>query len=124
MILLTMEKVLRKYVVLPAGERVTSNRRHRRRRCAINSAEKEVGHVSVNQMNYEASTVFAAVRAQAHTAPTYGGAIRTCGPDARLQQEKSAFTPVLTDKSGAVGDVLLPKMRRHIPGIPPRSRRT
>lgn len=124
MILLTMEKVLRKYVVLPVGDRVTSNRRHRRRRCAINSAEKEVGHVSGNQMNYEASTVFAAVRAQAHTAPMYGGALRTCGPDTVVQRETSVLSPVMADKPGMGSDVIQPKLRRHIPGIPPRSRRT
>jgi hypothetical protein len=80
--------------------------------------------VSGNQTSYEASTVFAAVSAQAHLAPMYGGALRTCGPDAGLQRETSAYTIVLADKPGVGGNVLLPKMRRHIPGIPPRSRRT
>ncbi|GAA1705661.1 hypothetical protein [Fodinicola feengrottensis] len=80
--------------------------------------------MSGNEMTYEASTVLAAVRAQAHMAPTYGGALRTCGPDARVQQETSAFIAVLPVKPGSgLGDLQM-KMRRPIPGIPPRSRRT
>jgi hypothetical protein len=79
--------------------------------------------VSANDITYEASTVLTAVCAQAHVAPTYGGALRTCGPDAGVQQETSAFITVLAGKPGvAVGD-LQSKMRRPIPGIPPRSRR-
>ncbi len=84
--------------------------------------------MSGNELMYEASTILAAARA--HVAPMYGGALRTCGPDAGVSRETSAFTTVqltsvLVTKPGmGVGDDAIPAQRRYVPGIPPRSRRT
>jgi hypothetical protein len=85
--------------------------------------------VSGNELKYEASTILAAA-ARAHVAPMYGGALRTCGPDAGVSRETSAFTnpavtSVLVTKPGVgVGDDQIPMQRLYVPGIPPRSRRT